>query len=81
MESFRVSRPSSQSAEFELHVGDESIVAPLAAFFPGVFGFDETDQRVRVAESYRSDCSDVFDEDYVAQTRWKQDVVRRQCHT
>lgn len=70
-----MSRPSSQTLEFELHVGDENIVAPLAAFFPSLFGFEESEQRVRVAESYRSDYSDAFDEEYVAQSRGKQDMV------
>ena len=76
VESFRVSRPDSHEREYQLHIGDESIVAPLAAFFPSMFGFpDGGDRMVRGAETYASDCSDVFDDEFIAQTRWKQDLV------
>ena len=61
-----------------MHMGDERILAPLAAFVPDLLGLHGTDL-VHVPQPYRSDPADPRDEDYIVQTRSKHEQVNTVC--
>ena len=57
-----------------MHMGDERILAPLAAFIPDLLGL-YGEELMHVPQPYQSDPGDPKDEDYIKQTMSKHEQV------
>jgi len=55
-------------------MGDERILAPLAVFFPDMFGL-QGDQLFHKSEKFASDPSDPNDDDYLERTMTRHELV------
>ena len=72
----RLKRPGQKIHKYTIQMGDERILAPLALFFPDLFGLSSTESRLcHAPEPYRPDFSDPFEEEYIVQTRSKHEQV------
>jgi len=73
-------RPSSSKvATYLMRMGDERILAPLAAFFPDMFGLHGQPLFHRM-EKFVSDPSDPNDEDYLERTMSRHELVCSQAN-
>ncbi|XP_067938587.1 actin-related protein 8-like [Watersipora subatra] len=73
---FQVRPPGKKITKYSMHVGDERIVATLAVFWPEMFGLKGSNLLLNGA--YKdNDPTDVFDSDYILQTRSKQEESAR----
>jgi len=68
-------RPSENVVSYSMRMGDERILAPLAAFFPDMFGLEGTDLCRRM-EKFVSDPMDPNDDDYLERTMSRHELVR-----
>jgi len=68
-------RPSQKVVGYSVRMGDERILAPLAAFFPDMFGLTGDDLCRRTAK-YVSDPTDPNDDDYLERTMSRHELVR-----
>ena len=76
----QVRHPNSNIDKFSMHLADDRILAPLAAFLPDMMGLHGA-HLVRVPEAYYSDPSDAKDEDYIRQTMSKHEQVIQDTRT
>lgn len=70
-------RPSQHVVKYVVRMGDERILAPLAAFFPDMLGL-KGDHLYRRPEKFASDPGDPNDDDYLAQTMSRHEQAARQ---
>ena len=68
-------RPSQKVVTYLLRMGDERILAPLAAFFPDMFGL-QGEQLFHRTEKFVSDPTDPNDDDYLERTMSRHELVR-----
>jgi len=67
-------RPSQKPVAYSVRIGDERILAPLAAFFPDMFGL-HGDQLFHRSEKFVSDATDPNDDDYLERTMSRHELV------
>jgi hypothetical protein len=67
-------RPSQRLVKYAVRIGDERILAPLSAFFPDMFGI-KGDHLFQKPEKFVSDPTDPYDDDYLAQTMSRHEMV------
>jgi len=67
-------RPSQKAVTYLMRMGDERILAPLAAFFPDMFGL-EGNQLFHRSEKFVSDPTDPNDDDYLERTMSRHELV------
>lgn len=69
-------RPSQRVVKYSVRVGDERILAPLSVFYPDMLGL-KGDHLFQKPEKFQSDPSDPYDDDYLAQTMSRHEMVRK----
>jgi len=67
-------RPSHEVVTYLMRIGDERILAPLAAFFPDMFGL-QGDGLFSKAAKFVSDPTDPNDDDYLERTMSRHELV------
>jgi len=67
-------RPSQKVITYLMRMGDERILAPLAAFFPDMFGL-QGDRLFHKSEKFVSDPTDPNDNDYLERTMSRHELV------
>jgi len=72
-------RPSQKVVSYLMRMGDERILAPLAAFFPDMFGL-QGEQLFHKSEKFVSDPSDPNDDDYLERTMSRHELVSSLFH-
>jgi hypothetical protein len=76
---FQLRLPDQNVIKYSMHIGDERILAPLAAFVPALAALHSgtgSASLVHVPAPYRSDPADPRDADYIKQTMSKHEQVR-----
>jgi len=69
-----IKRPAQEAVTYLMRMGDERILAPLAAFFPDMFGL-EGSQLFHRSEKLVSDPTDPNDDDYLERTMSRHELV------
>jgi len=67
-------RPSQKVVTYSMRMGDERILAPLAVFFPDMFGL-QGEQLFHKSEKFTSDPTDPNDDDYLERTMTRHELV------
>jgi len=67
-------RPAQQVVTYLMRMGDERILAPLAAFYPDMLGL-QGDQLFHRTEKFVSDPTDPNDDDYLERTMSRHELV------
>ena len=68
--------PGRHIVTYTMQLADERLLAPMAVFHPDMFGLQKAVHVLRVAEKYRSDPSDPYDDDYLVQTQSRHEQVQ-----
>ena len=79
-QNLQVKGPGTNIVKYRVQMGDERIIAPMAVFFPDLFGLGDA-HLCHVQEKYRSDPGDPHDEDYLIQTMSRHEQVRLLTYT
>jgi len=72
----QVRPPGRHIVTYTMQLADERLLAPMAVFHPDMFGLQKAVHVLRVAEKYRSDPSDPYDDDYLVQTQSRHEQVQ-----
>ena len=67
-------RPAQEAVTYLMRMGDERILAPLAAFFPDLLGL-QGDRLFSKSEKFVSDPTDANDDDYLERTMSRHELV------
>ncbi|RWS17454.1 actin-related protein 8-like protein [Dinothrombium tinctorium] len=68
---FQVKIPEQPVLQYNILLGDECLVAPLALFHPELFAVTGNNKKIRTLSRNEGDSEDPFDENYLIQTKRK----------
>ena len=72
---FQLKEPDKTITKYSVRVGDEALIAPMAMFYPDMFGL-HGDNLTGTNKRQMSQPEDVFDGDYLKQTQSNQERVQ-----